>query len=252
MNENRFAGQHALVTGGGSGIGRAIALALAEQGATVQIIGHEPGPLAEVAALQPEKIHAAVCDLRDAARWREIIRTAPRIDVLINNAAVSVPTNLFDAGDTSLAEVMAVNFGAAWEGSRAAAQRMAAQGGGRIVNITSVHSRMAERGSTAYGVAKAALEQLTRCLAVEWADHGILVNAVAPGFVDTPMSRATGVNELETDAFRQNYVASGRIPLRRAAQAEEMVPPVLFLAGKENTYVTGQVLVADGGLSLTL
>jgi NAD(P)-dependent dehydrogenase (short-subunit alcohol dehydrogenase family) len=252
MNETRFAGQHALVTGGGSGIGRALALALAEQGASVRIVGREAGPLAEVAALRPEAIRATVCDLHDAARWREIIHAAPRVDVLINNAAVSVPTDLFAAGDTSLAEVMAVNFGAAWEGSRAAARRMAAQGYGRIVNISSVQGRLAERGSTAYGVAKAALEQLTRCLAVEWAEHGILVNALAPGFVDTPMSRATGVNELETDAFRRNYAASGRIPLRRAAQPEEMAAPALFLAGKENTYVTGQVLIADGGLSLTL
>jgi NAD(P)-dependent dehydrogenase (short-subunit alcohol dehydrogenase family) len=252
MNASSFAGQHAIVTGGGSGIGRALALALAARGATVLIVGRNTAHLAEVASHHPSLIRTAACDLHDAVRWAEILHAEPRIDILINNAALSVPTDLANPADTSLAEVMAVNFGAAWTGSREAAARMREHGGGRIVNITSVHSRLAERGSTAYGVGKAALEQLTRCLAVEWAPHGILVNAVAPGFVDTPMSRATGVNELETEWFRQNYVASGRIPLRRAAQPDEMVAPVLFLASRENTYVTGQTLIADGGLSLTL
>lgn len=252
MNAPRFDGQNVLITGGGTGIGRALALAFAEQGASVHIVGNEEKTLAEVASRWPNTIRAHVCDLRDAACWEKLIADGPRPDVLVNNAAVSVRTELLDARDTSLADVMAVNFGAAWHGCRAAAKRMSDRRGGRIVNITSVHSRLAERGSTAYGVAKAALEQLTRALAVEWAAQNILVNAVAPGFVDTPMSRATGVNELETDWFRANYVASGRLPLGRAAQAGELAAPVLFLASRENTYVTGQVLVADGGLSLTL
>lgn len=252
MSTETFAGQHAIVTGGGSGIGRALALALAARGATVRIIGRNAAHLAEVAAQHPASIQTAVCDLHDAAKWEEIIRAEPRLDVLINNAALPVATDLANPADNSLAEVMAVNFGAAWTGCRAAAARMAAQGGGRIVNITSVHSRLVERGSSAYGVGKAALEQLTRSLAVEWAPQGILVNAVAPGFVDTPMSRASGVNELETDWFQQHYVGTGRIPLRRAAQPAEMVAPVLFFASRANTYVTGQTLIADGGLSLTL
>lgn len=252
MSPSSFSGQHAIVTGGGSGIGRSLALALAARGATVLIVGRNTTHLAEVASHHPGLIRTAPCDLHDAARWAEIVRAEPRLDLLINNAALSIPTDLANPADTSLAEVMAVNFGAAWTGSRAAAERMRTSGGGRIVNITSVHSRLAERGSTAYGVGKAALQQLTRCLAVEWAHHGILVNAVAPGFVDTPMSRASGVNELETDWFRDEYVATGRIPLRRAAQPDEMVAPVLFLASKENTYVTGQTIIADGGLSLTL
>ena len=250
--DTRFAGQHALVTGGGSGIGRAIALGLARGGASVHIVGLAGSGLEEVAAQQPKQIRATVCDLRDAARWQELIRAEPRLDILVNNAAVA-PATAYDARpDTSLAEVLAVNFGAAWHGCREAAQRMAATGGGRIVNITSVHSHLVERGSTAYAVGKAALDHLTRCLAVEFAPQGILVNAVAPGFVDTPMSRVTGVNELETDAFKTNFIANGRIPLRRAAQPEEIAVPVLFLASRENTYVTGQVIIADGGLSLTL
>lgn len=241
-----------MVTGGASGIGRAIALALAERGATVRIVDRNRERLAEVVSQSPTTIRSHECDLHDARKWEQIIADGPPLDILVNNAAVSVRTDLLDPADTSLAEVMAVNFGSAWTGCRAAARRMAEQGGGRIVNVTSVHSRIAERGSAAYGVAKAALEQLTRCLAVEWAAKGILVNAVAPGFVDTPMSRATGVNELETEWFKTQYVASGRLPLARAAQASEIAAPVLFLASRENTYVTGQVLVVDGGLTLTL
>jgi NAD(P)-dependent dehydrogenase (short-subunit alcohol dehydrogenase family) len=89
-------------------------------------------------------------------------------------------------------------------------------------------------------------------LAVELAPVGILVNAVAPGFVDTPMSRATGVNELETEWFKNQFVKNGRIPLRRAAASEEIADGVLFLAARTNSYVTGHVLVMDGGLTLTL
>lgn len=246
-----FEGQHALISGGGSGIGRALALALAAQGAAVRIVDRDRSKLVEVASHHPASIRWHECDLRDAAQWAAIAADGP-CDILINNAAVSLRTDLLNPADTSLADVMGVNFGGAWTSCRAAAPRMIERGGGRIVNISSVHSRLAERGSSAYGVAKAALEQFTRCLAIEWAKHGILVNAVAPGFVDTPMSRKNGVSELETDWFRNEYVGSGRLPLGRAAQPEEIAPPVLFLASRQNTYVTGHVLIVDGGLSLTL
>jgi len=105
--------------------------------------------------------------------------------------------------------------------------------------------------SSHYNTAKGAVDQLTRCLAVEWAPHGILVNGVAPGFVDTPMSIVDGVNELETPDFQEIYVRRRRIPLARAAQPEEIAQVVRFLASDRCTYITGHTIVVDGGLSIT-
>ena len=132
--------------------------------------------------------------------------------------------------------------------------RMAAplmQDGGRIVHVTSIHGARAERGSSAYSLAKAAIDQYCRALAADLAPRGILVNAIAPGFVDTPMSVMDGVNELETDWFRANYVEGHHLPLRRAARPEEIAGVAWFLTGPDASYITGQVLVVDGGLTIT-
>jgi len=247
----RFAGKTALISGGGTGIGRSTALSLAAEGARVVIVGPDEAALREVASHAPGHIVPIVCDVSDVAGWTTLIADQPDLDILVNNAAISVPTDILDSEDTSWDRVMKVNFEGALNGSRAAAQVMNTRGG-RIVNVTSVHGNLCELKNAAYGVGKAALNQLTRCLAVELAPFGILVNAVAPGFVDTPMSRATGVNELETDWFKGSFIANGRIPLRRAAQPEEISKAILFLASTENTYITGQVLAVDGGLTLTL
>jgi len=247
----RFAGTKALVSGGGTGIGRATALALAEQGARVTIAGLEDATLREVASHFPKQITPIVCDVSHAKQWTVLIASLPDLDVLVNNAAISIPTDIFDLADPSWAAVLNINFAGTLNGARAAAQNMKGRGG-RIVNVTSVHGTLCELKSAAYGVGKAALNQLTRCLAVELASFNILVNAIAPGFVDTPMSRATGINELETGWFRENFIKNGRIPLRRAAQPDEIARAILFLASSENTYVTGQVVTVDGGLTLTL
>ena len=124
--------------------------------------------------------------------------------------------------------------------------------GGRIIHITSIHGERAEAGTSAYAMAKAALNQFCRGLAVELAPRGILVNAIAPGFIDTEMSiRADGVNELETEWFRMNYVEGHHLPLRRAGQPEEIAGVAAFLAGPDASYLTGQVITVDGGLSIT-
>jgi meso-butanediol dehydrogenase / (S,S)-butanediol dehydrogenase / diacetyl reductase len=247
----QFTGKRVLISGGGTGIGRSLALAFAEEGGEVCIVGRKESSLAEVAAAGSDGIRFTVCDVADEKRWREIV-AEERPDVLINNAAISMGTDLFGETDPSWETIFAINLQGTLSSCREAAKFMRERGSGRIVNITSVHGRICEKGSAAYGVAKAAVDQLTRCLAVELGPYGILVNAVAPGFVDTPMSRASGENELETEWFRRNFVENRRIPLGRAAQPEEMVGAVFFFAGSSNTYVTGQVLAVDGGLTLTL
>lgn len=122
---------------------------------------------------------------------------------------------------------------------------------GRIIVITSIHGERVEKNLSAYAMAKAALNQYCRALALELAPEGILVNAIAPGFVDTPMSVVDGVNELEGDWFRHNYIEGHHLPLKRAGQPEEIAGVAAFLAGPDATYLTGQVITVDGGLTIT-
>lgn len=123
--------------------------------------------------------------------------------------------------------------------------------GGRIIHITSIHGQCAERNANSYSMAKVALKQYCRVLALKLASHGILVNAIAPGFVNTPMSVVDGVNELETEWFRKNYVEGHHLPLRRAGRPEEIAGVAWFLAGPDASYMTGQVLTVDGGFTIT-
>ena len=123
--------------------------------------------------------------------------------------------------------------------------------GGRIVHVTSIHGERVEMNSSAYAMAKAAINQYSRVLALELAPRGILVNSIAPGFVNTPMSIVNGVNELETDWFRQNYVNGHHLPLKRAGEPGEIAGVALFLAGPDASYITGQVITVDGGLTIT-
>jgi 3-oxoacyl-[acyl-carrier protein] reductase len=124
--------------------------------------------------------------------------------------------------------------------------------GGRIIHITSIHYERVANGSSAYGMAKAAITQLTKSLAIELAWRNILVNAIAPGFVNTPMSiKAGGKNELESEWFKNNYIKYDHLPLKRAAEPEEIAGVVWFLAGADASYITGSIITVDGGLTIT-
>jgi 3-oxoacyl-[acyl-carrier protein] reductase len=127
---------------------------------------------------------------------------------------------------------------------------MARHGGGRIVNVSSIHGMNSERTALAYDAAKGGLEAATRTLALELGEHDVLVNSVAPGFVRTRMSVVNGQNELETDWFREGYVESGRLPVRRPAEPGEMASVIAFLLSADNTYVSGARIVADGALTV--
>jgi 3-oxoacyl-[acyl-carrier protein] reductase len=119
------------------------------------------------------------------------------------------------------------------------------------VNITSIHGRFGEEQALSYDAAKGGLEQATRTLAIELSRHGVLVNAVAPGFVSTRMSVVDGVNELDGEWFHEIYVRYGKLPIRRYAQPSEIAAHVAWLASAENSYATGQVLTVDGGVTVT-
>jgi NAD(P)-dependent dehydrogenase (short-subunit alcohol dehydrogenase family) len=239
----------AMVTGAANGIGRAIALRLRDDGYLVAAIDIEP-----VAA--GESIFGYSMDVADFDHHDAVIEQIEQLHgplwALVNVAGISVPEpieRLTLAAYRRQHDVML--DGPLWL-SRAAGLRMAARGAGRIVNVTSVHASVGEPGSLAYDSAKAGLEAATRALAIELGPRGVLVNSVAPGFVRTRMSIIDGADELESARFRELYVERGRLPLRRPAESAEIAAAVSHLASADNTYLTGQRVVVDGGLTITL
>lgn len=252
-------GKTAVVTGAGSGLGRAIASLLSNAGASVVVLSLKPDEVRRVVEeirSDGGKAVGLVADVTGLTTAESMASCALEafggLHVLVNNAAYFERTDALTMSHSAWTRMTEVVYGAALRLSQAAAREMIRQrSGGRIVNVTSIEAHYVDPGACHYGSAKAALEQLTRCLAVELAPHDILVNAVAPGFMDTPMSIVDGVNELEGEAFRSWYVGRRKIPLARAARPEEVAEAVLYLASPLNTYVTGHSLVVDGGLTCT-
>lgn len=236
-----FAGRRAVVTGGAHGIGAAIVARLRTAGARVVVLDLEPGP---------EAIRVDLAD-REAvgSAAREAMDRLGGVDILVNCAGLFRPSPVRGLDMEIYDLTLAVNLDAPIILMRTVSEAMATQRYGRIVNVTSIHARMSEELSLAYDVSKGGLESATRTAALELADHGVLVNAVAPGFVATRMSVVDGEDELEREPFTSVYVGQGRLPLRRAARPDEVAVAVTFLASEQNTYITGQSLVVDGGLS---
>jgi len=255
---SRLANQVAIITGAGTGIGAATAERFVREGASVVIVGRRREKLEEVAATIGEAGKVAIVpgDVRERGTAVEAVRHAQerfgRVDIAVSNAALFDPAPFPESELDQWRKMFDVIMLGAFHLARESAQAMiAAKIAGRIVNVTSIHGTQAEPKASSYGAAKAAVNQFTRCMAVEMAPHGIRANAVAPGFIDTPMSVYNGVNELETEWFKKNYVEAHRIPLSRPGRPEEIAAAILFLASTESSYVTGHVLLADGGLTCT-
>jgi NAD(P)-dependent dehydrogenase (short-subunit alcohol dehydrogenase family) len=205
-------------------------------------------------ALAGGRATALQADVRhDAQRMVDAaVQTYGALDILVNNAGIFYAADFLTTPFEDWHRAVDVMFYGATKCSRAAAQQMVAQGGGgQIVNISSVNAFLGAPLSSHYNTAKGAIDQLTRCLAVELAPHRILVNGVAPGFVETPMAVVDGVNEHSTQDFKQFYVQRRRIPLARPAEPDEIATVVTFLAEGTATYLTGHTIVVDGGLSVT-
>jgi len=242
-----------LITGGGTGIGRAVAQRFSEEGADVWVVGRSQETLNETASMIGSSCIARACDVSDAAGLEAVIDSMPALDVLVSNAAVSFPVDPLLDPLEEWRKMIEVNLWGTVNACRAAGKRMVRDGrGGRIVIVSSILGELAEPGSTPYGMAKAAINQLARGLACEWAAHGILVNIVAPGFVLTPMSFVSGVNELESEWCKQFFLnpERPRVPLLRPGTPEEIAEAILFFANPLNTYCTGATLTVDGGLSV--
>jgi NAD(P)-dependent dehydrogenase (short-subunit alcohol dehydrogenase family) len=254
-----FQGKVAVVTGAGSGLGRATARLMADLGASVVVLSLKRDEVETVTKeIQSNggKAHGLVADVADTStptRMRQsAVEEFGRLDVLVNNAACFERQEVLKMPDDAWQKMIDLIYSAAFRLSQAAARQMTQRGqGGYIVNVTSIEGSYADAGAAHYGSAKGALNQLTRCLAVELAPHNILVNAVAPGFIDTPMSVVDGKNELEDEAYLEWYVRRRKIPLARAARPEEVAEAVVFLASPLNSYITGHVLTVDGGLTCT-
>ncbi|MCX7982969.1 MAG: 3-oxoacyl-ACP reductase FabG [Syntrophales bacterium] len=246
-----FEGQVAIVTGGGRGIGKAIALGLADSGAQVVVAARTQTEIEQVAKeieARGGKAMAVATDLTVTAQIealvQETIKVFGRIDILVNNAARSFLRSLMDLREDGWDKVYNTNVKAVWLLSRMVAKHMMEQKYGRIINITTVGAEKAELGMAAYGSSKAALKMLTRCMAREWAPFGILVNAVGPTLTRTEFSRP-----LWSNPELAKHVAAA-IPLGRIAEPEDIVGAVLFLASDAANFITGQTIYVDGG-SLT-
>jgi 3-oxoacyl-[acyl-carrier protein] reductase len=244
----RLDGKVAVVTGGSRGIGRATALALAAQGATVVVtyVRGEAEAKAVVAAIEEKggKAEAIGFDVADMAAAEaaivDVAKRHGRLDVLVANAGISIDNLLLRVKEDELDRLFAVNVKGAVACARAAIKTMMRAKTGRVIFLSSIVGEMGNAGQTAYAATKAAIIGVTKTLAREYASRNVTVNAVAPGFIDTEMT--TAIPEAAKAAMLQ------AIPLGRTGRAEEIAATVAFLASDEASYVTGETLRVNGGM----
>jgi NAD(P)-dependent dehydrogenase (short-subunit alcohol dehydrogenase family) len=244
----------AIVTGASSGIGQAAAVRLTRDGAVVVAIARRRERLEELQNAFPN-IHPAPCDVTDHASLERIVAETTerfgRIDILVNNAGFSYYERIVDSSLEHWRQTQAVNLESMFVLTKLAVPHMIARRSGRIVNLSSVQAFASEPSVGAYAASKGAINAWSRSLAVDLAEHGILVNVVAPGCILTEMSVIDGIDETTTELFQEWYIKQRKIPLARPGTAEEVANVIAFLCGDQCTYITGQTLVVDGGLTIT-
>ena len=235
-----LAGRHAVVTGAGRGLGRAIALALAAEGARVTAVARTQADLDALAAEAPGQITAMVGDVQDAA-LHDAIAAMRNLDILVNNAGGNRPMLMVDVDDATLDHLIGLNIRSAYKVAQAGARAMLRAGRGVIINMSSQMGHVGAAKRTVYCMSKHAIEGLTKAMAVELAPSGVRVVSVAPTFVLTPMTEPMFADA----AFRDSVL--DMIPMRELARPEDVAGAVVFLASDGARMITGDSLKIDGG-----
>ena len=242
----------ALITGAGSGIGRASALKFAQEGATVAVVDIQGAAADETAKLVTAQGGAALpiaADVTDPVAVRGMVKKTVenygRLNILFNNAGISIPGTILDIDEESFDRLFAVNVKGVFLGCKEAIPVMKAQGGGAILNTGSQVGVVGIEGSAVYPATKGAVIQLTRCLSLDHAADGIRVNCICPGPIETPMARRNRAMAGDPEAVLRSRLA--RIPLARIGSPEEMANVAAFLCSDEASFITGASILADGG-----
>lgn len=246
----RFAGKTALVTGGSRGIGRAIVQALAREGCKVGFVyasnAESANSLVQELTGSGATVKAWQCDVREKTAAEkvveEFVNEFGRLDILVNNAGIIRDTLLATMSSDQWKDVIDTNLTSVYNFSQSVTRQMMSQRYGRIVNMSSVAAEFGNKGQANYAASKGGIDGFTRCLATELARRNITVNAIAPGFIETDMTEAVR-NAAEAEIKKH-------IPAARLGKPEDIARAVLFLASDDASYITGQVLRVDGGLTL--
>jgi NAD(P)-dependent dehydrogenase (short-subunit alcohol dehydrogenase family) len=251
---DRLRSRVALVTGASQGIGEAVARRFVAEGARVTGIARNAEALAKLET-ELEGFSGFPADVQDHDALThcvaETIDRFGQIDILVNNAGIVHYERLIDASLEHWRHTLRVNLETHFILSRLVVPHMIQRSYGRIVNISSTQSIATEPLVSAYAASKGGINAFTRSLAVELAEHQIVANALLPGCIQTPMSVIDGVDETTTELFQEWYVGRRKIPLGRAGNSDEIAAAALFLASEECSYMTGQMMIVDGGLMAT-
>lgn len=241
----------AIITGGGSGIGRAIAQMFSEEGAKVIVAGRRREPLEETAALIKQNKSETLVVQTDVSDFNQVssliektVGQFGRLDILVNNAGVALIADTASATEDEWNKTIAIDLKGVWLCVKAAIPQMLKQGKGKIINIASIAGLIGFEQSAAYCAAKGGVVNLTRAMALDYASRQINVNAIAPGIIETDMTKPF----LTDEKMRQDFLA--KTPIGRIGKPEDIAYAAVYLASSESDFVTGQTLVVDGGWTI--
>ncbi|MBS4173223.1 glucose 1-dehydrogenase [Bacillus sp. FJAT-49736] len=247
----RLDGKTAIVTGAGRGIGRAIAIGMAEAGADVSLISRTESDL-ELTASEIKKLGKKAYILKTDVTKREEVQSAVektinqagKIDILVNNAGMNIRSKALDVTDEEWQQIMDTNLKSAFMFSQEVGRHMKEQEAGKIITISSVGGHVALRTGVVYAATKAALIQMTKVLALEWGKYNINVNAIGPWYFKTPLTEKL----LQDQAYVQDILSV--TPMKRIGELEELVGPAIFFASDASNYISGQTMFVDGGMTI--